>query len=180
MFEIHSCIWEWSRSVMSPCINYMQYPWGYAVPVSHILSTGEDMQYPWVISSVPVSHILSTGEDMQYPWVISSVPVSHILTGTEDMTHGYWGYDSRVMHTLTGTEDMTHGYCWYDSRVMHILTGTAYSLYRVGVYALAVLRFGVGCQLSKKDVVKLHRAFSLCPSARFASVPWVASSCVAY
>ena len=32
--------------------SYPQYPWGYAVPVSHILSTREDMQYPWVISSV--------------------------------------------------------------------------------------------------------------------------------
>ena len=79
----------------SPCINYMQYLWGYAVPVricitresyhqypwvisvSQILSTGEDMQCPWVISSVPVSHILSTGEDMQCPWVISSVPLSY-------------------------------------------------------------------------------------------------------
>ena len=38
-----------------------------SVPVSHILSTREDMHYQWVISSVPVSQILSTCEDMQYP-----------------------------------------------------------------------------------------------------------------
>ena len=41
----------------------------YAVPV-RVCSTREDMQYPWVISSVPVSHILSTHEDMQYLWAI--------------------------------------------------------------------------------------------------------------
>ena len=38
----------------SPCINYMQYPRGYALPVSHILSTCEDMQYPRGYA-VPVS-----------------------------------------------------------------------------------------------------------------------------
>ena len=58
----------------------MQYPWEYALPVSHIISTRESYpQYPWVISSVPV-RICSTCESYpQYPWVISSVP---ILTGT--------------------------------------------------------------------------------------------------
>ena len=60
-------IWS-KRSVtlygLSPCINYMQYPWVISsVPVSHILSTCESYpQYPWLISSVPVSHILSTRE----------------------------------------------------------------------------------------------------------------------
>ena len=32
--------------------SYHQYLRGYAVPVSHILSTREDMQYPWIFSPV--------------------------------------------------------------------------------------------------------------------------------
>ena len=143
-----------SFEVWAPCINYMQYPWGYAlrlwvissVPVSHILSTREGMQYPWVISSVPVSHILSTREDMQYPWVISSVPVRicstrksyhqcpwvissvsmTVCSTCEDMQYPWGKFHSFFIHInlLTGTKDMTHGYWWYDSRVLHILTGT--------------------------------------------------------
>ena len=109
----------------TPCINYMQYPWGYAVPVSHIISTRESYsQYPWGYA-VPVSHILSTCEDMQYPWVISSVPVREVsfILHSYKFTHGYWGYDSRVLRIwFTGTDDMTHGYWGYDSRVMHTLT----------------------------------------------------------
>ena len=101
----------------------MQYPWGYAVPVSHILSTCEsDPQHPWGYA-LPVSYILSTCEDMQYPWVISSVPVSHILSTCEDMQCPWVNlYEWRMNETsLTGTEDMTHGYWGYDSRVLHIV-----------------------------------------------------------
>ena len=109
--------------IISTHESYPQYPWGYAVTLSHILSTREDMQYPWVISSVPVSHILSTRESMQYPWgyAVPMREVSFILhsyTGTEDMTHGYWGYDSWVLND-------PHGYWGYDSRVLMIwLKGT--------------------------------------------------------
>ena len=114
--------------IISTRESYPQYPWGYALPVSHIISTREDMQYPWVISSVPVSHILSTREDMHYPWGKFHSFFIHInlLTGTA-YPHGYWGYDLRVlMIWLTGTA-YPHGYWGYDSRVLKIwLTGTAY------------------------------------------------------
>ena len=106
----------------------MQYPWGYALPVSHIISTRESYpQYPWVISSVPV-RVCSTCEDMQYLWGKFHSFFIHInlLTGTA-YPHGYWGYDSRVLMTwLTGTAHL-HGYLGYDSWVLRIwLTGTAY------------------------------------------------------
>ena len=122
------------RSVpTSPCINYMQYPWEYALPVSHIISTRESYpQYPWVTSSVPMSHILSMREDMsthesypQYPWVISSVPVSHTLSTREDMQYPWVNlYEWRMNETsLTGTA-YPHRYC-IPSRVLRIwLTGT--------------------------------------------------------
>ena len=116
----------------APCINYMQYPWGYAVPV-RVCSTRESYhQYLWVISSVPV-RICSTRESYpQYPWGYA-VPVSHIISTRESYLQYPWVISSvPVRIWLTGTDDMTHGYWWYDSRVMHILTGTAYSLYRVG------------------------------------------------
>ena len=67
----------------TPCINYMQYPWGYAVQVRICFTHESYHQYLWVISSVRMSHILSTGESypqyflgyalplsMQYLWVI--------------------------------------------------------------------------------------------------------------
>ena len=82
-----------------PCINYMQYPWGYAAPVricitrESIISTRESYpQYPWGYA-VPVSHILSTREDMQYPWVIldsfeqaSEIKCSKLVTKYEKQT----------------------------------------------------------------------------------------------
>ena len=124
---------------LSPCINYMQYPWGYALPLSHIISTRESYpQYSWGYAS-PVSHIISTRESYpQYPWVISSVPVSHILSTHEDMQYP-WGYAlpvrevSFVLHSYkfihgycisSRVLKMTYGYWWYDSWVLHILMGT--------------------------------------------------------
>ena len=106
----------------------MQYPWGYVLPVSHIISTHESYpQYPWVISSLPV-RICSTHESYpQYPWGNFHSFFIHInlLTGTA-YPQEYWGHDSRELHTLTGTEDMTHRYC-ISSRVLRIwLTGTEY------------------------------------------------------
>ena len=51
-FETDSCL-----LALTPCINYMQYPWGYALPVSHIISTCDSYpQYPWGYA-VPVSYI---------------------------------------------------------------------------------------------------------------------------
>ena len=126
----------------------MQYPWGYALPVSHIISTHEGMHYPWVISSVPVricstcesysqypwgyavpvSHIISTRESYhQYPWVISSVPVRTCST-REDMHYPWGKFHSFFIHInlLTGTA-YPHRYWGYDSRVLMIwLTGNAY------------------------------------------------------
>ena len=86
-----------------PCINYMQYPWGYALPVSHIISTRESYpQYPWGYA-LPVSHIISTREDMQYPWVISSVPMSH--------PQYPWGYAVPVSHIISTRESYPQ-YLW--------------------------------------------------------------------
>ena len=118
---------KYSIKSKTPCINYMQYPWGYALPVSHIISTRESYpQYPWVISSVPVSHILSTRESYpQYPWGYAVLvrEISLILHSYK-LTNGYC-ISSRVLRIwLTGTEDMTHGYC-IPLRVLRIrLTGT--------------------------------------------------------
>ena len=111
-----------------PCINYMQYPWGYALPVSHIISTRESYpQYPWGYV-VPVSHILSTREGMLYLWGYA-VPVREVsfILHSYKFTHGYWGYDSRaLMIWLTGTA-YPHRYWGYDSRVLRIwLMGNAY------------------------------------------------------
>ena len=106
----------------------MHYPWGYALPMSRIISTRESYpQYLWSYA-VPVSHILSTHENMQYPWVISSVPVSHILSPgricrtresssvhvrvcsiCEDMQYLWGKFHSFFIHInlVTGTEDTT-------------------------------------------------------------------------
>ena len=66
----------------------MQYPWGYALPVSHILSTREHMQYPWVISSAPVSKFIW----MKNEW---------------NFTHGYC-ISSQVLHILTSAVVNVH------------------------------------------------------------------------
>ena len=109
----------------------MQYPWGYTLPVSHIISTRESYpQYPWRYA-VPVRIWLTGTDDMTHGYCISLWVLRIWLTGTA-YPHRYWGYDSWVLRIwLTGTEDMTYRYWGYDSRVMHILTGTAYSLHRV-------------------------------------------------
>ena len=90
----------------SPCINYMQYPWGYAVLVRICITRELYHQYRWVISSVPVSHIISTCESYhQYPWVISSVPV-RICSTPESYPQYPWVnlYEWRMNETsLTGT-----------------------------------------------------------------------------
>ena len=118
------------ESTSAPCINYMQYPWRYAVPVRICITCKSYHQYPWVISSVPVrvcitresypqylwgyavpvSHILSTRKDMQYLWGCA-VPVREVsfILHSYKFTHGYC-ISSRVLRIwLTGTEDMTHG-----------------------------------------------------------------------
>ena len=133
--------WEYAvpvNHILSTCGAYLQYSWRYAVPVSYILNTCKPyLQYPWGYA-VPVSHILTTCDDMQYLsypqqlWVIPSVPVSHILSTCEDMQHPWVHLYERRMNDIsfTGTA-YPHGYWEYDSRLIHILTGTAYSLYRV-------------------------------------------------
>ena len=107
--------------IISTRESYPQYPWGYAVPMSHILSTREDMQYPWVISSVPMSHILSTREDMHYPWVIPSVPVSHILSTHEDMQYP-WVISSVPVSHILSTRESYPQYPWgYAVPMSHII-----------------------------------------------------------
>ena len=90
----------------TPCINYMQYPSGYAVLVIHILSTSEDMQNPWVnLYKRRMNEILFTGTAYPHRYCIPSTELIIWLTGTEGMTHGYWGCDSRVLHIVyTGWE----------------------------------------------------------------------------
>ena len=152
----------------SPCINYMQYrwgyavpvricstresypqySWGYAVPVSHILSTRESYpQYLWVISSVLVSHILSTCESYpQYPWGYALL-VSHILSTCESYPQYPWGYALFVSHILSTREDMhypsahPHGYWGYDSWVLRIwLMGTEDMTHGYWRYGSQILR----------------------------------------
>ena len=145
-----------------PCINYMQYPWGYAlpmriciiresyhqypwaipsVPVRVCITRESYPQYPWVISSVPVSHILSTGEDMQYLWVISSVPVSHILSTCESYPQYPWGYAVPVSKFIWMKNEWNfpHGYS-ISSQVLHTLTGTEDMTHGYGGYDLRVLK----------------------------------------
>ena len=82
--------------ILSTRESYPQYPWvissvpmsredwGYAVPVSHILSTHDCMQYLWRYA-VHVRKIL---------FILHSYK---LLTGTA-YSHGYWGYDSSVSY----------------------------------------------------------------------------------
>ena len=121
----------WPRTcTSSSCINYMQYPWGYALPMSHIISTRDSYpQYTWGYA-VPLSHILSTRESYpQYLWGYA-VPVSHILStvhvricSTHELYPQYhdsypqhlWGYAVPVSHILSTHEDMQ--YLWVISSV---------------------------------------------------------------
>ena len=100
----------------------MHYPWGYALPVSHIISTHEGMHYLWVISSVPM-RICSTRESYpQYPWVISSVPM-RVCSTRESCPQYLWGYAVPLSHILSTSESYPQ-YPWVISSVpmSHILS----------------------------------------------------------
>ena len=143
--------------------SYPQYLWVISsVPVRICIPRESHPQYLWVI-------ILSTCEDMHYPWVnlyewrmnetsltgtayphrycISSRVLRIWRIDTEDMTHGYcissqvlricltgnayphryWGYDSQVLRIWLTGDAYPHGYWGYDWQVLRIwLTGTAY------------------------------------------------------
>ena len=96
--------------IISTRESYPQYHWRYAVPVSHILSTREDMQYPWVISSVPVRICSARESYHQYPWVIPSIPVSHTLSTCEDMQYPW--VISSVPVRICSTRESYHQYPW--------------------------------------------------------------------
>ena len=104
-FYLSPCInylqWRYSVPVRKTISNreaLTQYLWGYSVPVRNIVSIGEAyLQYPWGRSSVPVRHIRSTCEVIQYlwrtivsireaypqyPWGRWSVPVRNICINT--------------------------------------------------------------------------------------------------
>ena len=97
----------------------MHYLWVISsVPVSHILSTREDMHYLWVISSGPMRVCITRESYHWYPWVISSVPVSytsvpmsHIISthelylSTHESYHQYpWGYAVPMSHIISTRE----------------------------------------------------------------------------
>ena len=121
-----------TKTTDSPCINYMQYPWRYAVPMRTCITRESYHQYPWVISSVRVK-ICSTRESYpRYPWVIScesypqyvsvisSVPVSHILSTCEDVQYP-WGISSVPMR-ICSTHESYPQYPWeYAVPLSHIL-----------------------------------------------------------
>ena len=159
----------------------MHCPWIISsLPVNHILTTCEGMQYPWVISSVPVSHILSTCEDVQYPWVnlyewrmnetsltgtayphrycIPSRVLRIWLMGTA-YPHWHWGYDSRVLRIwLTGTA-YPHGYWGYDLRVLRIwLTGTEDMTHGYWGYDSRVMHILTGTAYSLYRVLRWLRS----------------------
>ena len=119
--------------VAPPCINYMQYSWGHAVPVRICITRESYHQYPWVMSSVPVrvcstresypqylwwyalplSHIISTRESYpQYPWGYA-VPVSHIISTRESYPQYLWGYAVPVSKFIWMKNEWNfpHGYC---------------------------------------------------------------------
>ena len=113
---------------------YMQYPWGYALPVSHIISTHESYpQYPWgyAVPVKKVSFILHS-----YKFILGYCIPSRVLRISDSQAlriwlkgtsypYEYWGYDSRIlMIWLMGTV-YPHRYWGYDSWVLRIwLTGT--------------------------------------------------------
>ena len=126
-----------------PCINYMQYPWGYTMPMRICITHESYHQYPWVISSVPM-RVCSTCESYpQYPWVISlvswgyAVPVSHILSTCESYPQYPWrlricstresypqypwlyAVPMREILFILHSYKFTHGYC-ISSRVLRI------------------------------------------------------------
>ena len=142
----YSIIFAFPAAPVSPCINYMQfregmqYPWGYALPVSHIISTCESYpQYPWGYA-VPVSHIFSTCENIHYTWVISWVPVSHTRLSSPSLPSALSESDSVSDGLPVNSAFESFWYFWdklgilyfwslfkavqYDSRILHILTGT--------------------------------------------------------
>ena len=106
----------WCTIRLPPCINYMQYPWGYALPVSHIISTCESYpQYPWEYA-LPISHIISTCESYpQYPWGYA-LPVSHILSTRESYPQYQWVISS-VPVRIWSTRESYHQYLWVISSV---------------------------------------------------------------
>ena len=76
---------KWDH-LASPCINYMQYLWGYALPVRICITRESYHQYPWVISSVPV-RVCNTRESYpQYPWGCA-VPVRICITREGSFIH---------------------------------------------------------------------------------------------
>ena len=92
-----------SSTMATPCINYMQYPWGYAVPVRICITRESYPQYPRVISSVPVRICSARESYPQYPWVISSVPV-RICSTSESYPQYLWGYAVPVSHIISTHE----------------------------------------------------------------------------
>ena len=93
----------WYERASPPCINYMQYPWGYAVPVRICITRESYHQYPWVISSVPVRVCITRESYHQYPWVISSVPM-RICSTRESYPQYLWGYAVPVSHIISTRE----------------------------------------------------------------------------
>ena len=67
--------YDWFRRAKSVNTLYKLY----TVPV-RICSTCEDIQYPWVISSLPVRICITRESYPQYLWVISSLPVRICIT----------------------------------------------------------------------------------------------------
>ena len=55
--------------VCSTCDSYPQCLWGYVVPVSHILSIREDMQYTWVILDS-----FEQASEIKYPKLVPKIP----------------------------------------------------------------------------------------------------------
>ena len=98
-----------------PCINYMQYPWGYAVPVRICITRESYHQYLWVISSVPVRVCITRESYHQYLWVISSVPVR--IRSTRESYPQYPWVISSVPVRICSTRESYPQYPWVISSV---------------------------------------------------------------
>ena len=130
--SVHDCLQQvrdaLRKRVVSPCINYMQYPWGYAVPVRICITRESYHQYPWVISSVPVRVCITRESYHQYLWGYA-VPVSHILSTCESYPQYPWGYAVPMSHIISTRESYPQyredmQYSWVISSVpmSHILS----------------------------------------------------------
>ena len=119
-----------------PCVNYTQYPWGYAVPVRTCSTCESYLQYMWGyvvhvrICGTRKGNFIHSSFIWIYSWVL------HMLLGTGDMTHGYCISSQLLQIWITDNLGYESRYC-ISSRVLQIwLMGTDYMTYGCCIYTI--------------------------------------------